>query len=140
MVTHPIHQRDGLWQGSRRGTAVANAETVKRNDYAAAAATRGAVFTPLCFESYGRWGPAAVVELRRLAKCKALQAEALGMPEPDKIAHAALTRWRQDIACTLMHGNAAVLLAAAPDRLGAVTACIAPHSTAASLVDLLCDK
>eukprot|EP00973_Karenia_brevis_P034052 4697497-Karenia_brevis.AAC.1 len=114
MVTYPLVESAGIWSGCAAGAAVRAAEASKRNEYRVAATARGAVVVPLCAETYGRWGQAAVEELRRLAKLRSERADASGTGDPEQIRRATLVRWRRELSCALMQANAMILFAAAP--------------------------
>eukprot|EP00973_Karenia_brevis_P026633 3674329-Karenia_brevis.AAC.1 len=114
MVTHPVVESEGIWSGCAAGAAVRAAEADKRNDYRVAALSRGALVVPLCVESYGRWGEAAVAELRRLAKLRSERGDAQASGDPEQVRRSCLVRWRRELSCALMQANAVILLAAAP--------------------------
>ena len=72
---------------------------------------------PLAFESYGRWGKKAVLELKRLARRRAEREDAQNAVDPNSAYRGFLRRWRQEVAVTLQQGNFAIYSACAR-RLG----------------------
>ena len=139
MVTHPIVESGGIWSGCGAGAAVAAAEGQKKREYRAAADSHGALVVPLCVESYGRWGKSAVSELRRLAKLRGERADAQATCDAEQVRSSSLSRWRRELSCCLMQGNALILLAAAPDSLGRPGWCHVAPAAAPTLSELLID-
>ena len=114
VVTHPFHVEGG---GARTtadgcGVAVARAERAKLRDYAPTAGGAAANVVPLAMETLGRRGPAAELELRRLARARVERAvhSALGAAQA---YGAVLCRWRQRLSVVLMRGSHEVLRACA---------------------------
>ena len=112
VVTHPIHRNHDQWRAISGGAAAAAAERQKRADYQPAHGGRPVLLTPIAFESFGRWGPAAAAEARRLARKRAQLPTAQRAVDPETIYRATLQRWRREVSVVLQQGNAAVLLAA----------------------------
>ena len=140
MVTHPLVESGGIWTGCGAGAAVAAAEGQKRREYRAAADSHGALVVPLCVESYGRWGESAVSELRRLAKLRAERSDAQATCDAEQVRSSSLSRWRRELLCGLMQGNAMILLAAAPDTLGRPGRCHVAPAAAVTLSELVVDS
>ena len=140
MVTHPLVESQGVWTGCGAGAAVVAAEAQKRREYRAAADSQGALVVPLCVESYGRWGEAAVSELRRLAKLRGERSDARATCDAEQVRSSSLSRWRRELSCGLMQGNALILLSAAPDSLGRPGRCHAAPASAPTLSELLVDS
>ena len=74
---------------------------------------------PVAFESQGRWGPVAVLELRRWAKARNTAAGTGAVPAA-AARGALLRRWRTRLACALARGSARLLLAGLRSPAGAV--------------------
>ena len=140
MVTHPVVESQGVWTGCGAGAAVGAAEGEKRREYRAAADSHGALVVPLCVESYGRWGETSVSELRRLAKLRGEQADARATCDAEQVRSSSLSRWRRELSCGLMQGNALILLATAPDTLGSPSRCHVAPASAPTLSELLVDS
>lgn len=68
---------------------------------------------PLAMESFGHWGDAAVPELQRLSRCRALLPDARASVDPSAAVRYALLYWRQELSVALQRGNARFLAAAA---------------------------
>eukprot|EP00973_Karenia_brevis_P082204 11396794-Karenia_brevis.AAC.1 len=84
------------------------------------------------------WGPAAVAELRRLAKLRSECVDASRTGDPEQVRRAALTRWRRELSCAVMQSNAVILLSAAPHAsLGGPGRCHAAAARAPALSELL---
>ena len=105
VVTHPIQLRHGRWTASGPGVAAAREERGKLADYAARPSGRPVLIVPLAFESYGRWGKAAALELRRLARRRAEQLDATSSVDPSAVYRGCLKRWRQEISVALQLCN-----------------------------------
>ena len=122
VVTATPHVHRGTWEVLPRGARARSAELDKRGQWGAAEWAESAVaprLVPFALESQGRWGPAAVAELRRWAK------EAVSRRGGDAVADAAarnalLQRWRCRVSCAAARGLARMLLAALrPAPIGA---------------------
>ena len=96
MVTHYAHSIHGVWKGSLAGNAVRAAELEKYRKYRPSPRGRAVLITPLCFETGGRWGKAALRELRRLARAKSKSGTLSNAVDKDAIYRATLLRWRRE--------------------------------------------
>ena len=104
VVTHPVNCHHGAWTATARGVAARREERKKYADYTPNPGGRPVCFVPLAFETFGRWGPAAVTELRRLARLR-MDADRASPLEPAAAFRSVLTRWRQQVAVALQRGN-----------------------------------
>lgn len=112
-VCHHTHATNEWWADAK-GAAVARAEASKRRDYRPGPGGRPVALVPLAAETGGRWGPAAELELARLAKAMVHRAQDDACAAADSSAVAAvLCRWRQELSCLLMRGNWGVISACA---------------------------
>ena len=113
VVTHPIQIRQGKISGSGLGVAAAREERGKLSDYALRPGGRPVLIVPLAFESYGRWGESAALELRRLARRRSEQLDVARAVNAKAMYRGCLRRWRQEIAVCLQLGNFAIYAACA---------------------------
>ena len=134
VVAHPIDLSSGTWVGAPAGSAARTAERTKFRHYRPALTGHSVLLTPLAYETYGRWGKHAALELRRLARVRAQRADAIASVDPEAVYRGALLRWRRQLSVTLQLGNAHVLASAAGMKPldGAQAACDA--SNAAGLI------
>ena len=117
VVAHPIDCIRGVWKPANAGAAVRTAERSKFRHYAPAQGGQSVLMTPLAYETFGRWGVHAALELKRLARARACRADAMASVDPSAVYRGALTRWRRELSVALQLGNAHVLarcIAAAP--------------------------
>ena len=94
----------GQWRAHSLGVAAGKAECKKYRDYAPNAGGRPVNLVPLIFETYGRWGKAAIREMKRLASMRALRGDSGGI-DVSTVRCGVLTRWRQQVAVALQRGN-----------------------------------
>ena len=108
VVTHPIQKRLGRLVGNGPGIAVAREEREKLRDYLPRPGGRRVALVLLAFESYGRWGKSAALELRRLARRRSEMADAVRSVDSSAVYRGCLRRWRQEISVCLQLCNFAV--------------------------------
>ena len=136
VVTHPIQIRNGRLTGSGPGTAVAREERGKLGDYQPRPGGRPVLLVPLAFESYGRWGKRAALELRRLARRRSEMMDAARAVDPTSVYRGCLRRWRQEISVCLQLANFAIYSACAQGlRTDDVAHC--PYDDAGALASLI---
>ena len=82
------------------------------------------IIVPLAFESYGRWGESAALELRRMARRRSEQLDVARAADAKAMYRGCLRRWRQEIAVCLQLGNFDA--ACATGLQDNVTACCPP--------------
>ena len=109
VVAHPIDLRQGAWVGAAAGKSARDAEKGKFRDYRPAADGRAVLLVPLAFETYGRLGKHASLELRRIARMRACRPDAQASVDPAAVYRGALLRWRRHLSVQLQLGNAQVL-------------------------------
>ena len=136
VVTHPIQIRNGRLAGSGPGVAAAREERGKLNDYRPRPGGRPVLLVPLAFESFGRWGKSAALELRRLARRRSEMLDAARSVDPTSVYRGCLRRWRQEISVALQLSNFAIYSACAQGlRPMDFTHC--PHDDAGALAGLI---
>ena len=114
VITATPHETAGSWTVLPRGERVRAAEQDKVVQWDAAGWSTGSFaprLVPFALESQGRWGPAAVAELRRWAKASVAYHGAGGLSDA-AARSAVLRRWRVRISCAAARGLARMLLAA----------------------------
>ena len=109
VVAHPIDLDHGTWVGAAAGRAVKAAEKEKFRDYRPKPDGHAVVLVPLAYETFGRTGKHAALELRRLARLRACRPDALASVDPAAVYRGALLRWRRELSVQLQLGNAQVL-------------------------------
>ena len=118
-VTATPHFEGGAWQVLDRGVRVRALEHDKVVAWDAEELGETAPrVVPFAMESQGRWGPAAVLELRRWAKARA-GAVGAGAVTAALARGALLRRWRARLACALARGTARMVLAGLRPAAGA---------------------
>ena len=119
-VTATPHREGGEWRVLERGVRVRALEQDKVDAWGAAdLGDLGPRVVPVAFESQGRWGPAAVLELQRWAKVRGAAAGSGGVPAA-AAPGALLRRWRTRLSCALARGSARLLSAGLRSPAGAV--------------------
>ena len=138
VVTHPIQTRAGRITGSGAGIAAEREERKKLSDYAPRTGGRAVLLVPLAFESYGRWGDAAALELRRLARRRSECADAARSVDATSVYRGCLRRWRTELSVLLQLGNFSIY-AASVQGLRADRLSHAPVCDAGGLASLIID-
>ena len=114
VVTHPVQTRAGRTTGSGPGVAAAREERGKHGDYMPRPGGRPVLLVPLAFESYGRWGKLAALELRRLARRRSERVDAANSVDASSVYRGCLRRWRQEVAVALQLAKFSIYDACSP--------------------------
>ena len=138
VVTHPIHCLAGRQVCNGPGIAAAREERNKFEHYRPRPGGRAVLTVPLSFETYGRWGKHAALELRRLARKRSERADAQRSVDPKAVYRSCLRRWRQEVSVALQLGNFAIYNACAPIGVAGVLSHLPPDEDG-SLASLICD-
>jgi len=85
--------------------AVKAAAGGKRTAYAPPAGLPQVKLVPLAFDTFGRWGEDAALELRKLARMRAALPDVLRGRRSLRVQGAILSRWRTTASCLLQKGN-----------------------------------
>ena len=93
--------------------AVARAERGKVAHYKLREGGREVLLVPLAFETYGRWGASAALELKRLARRRSEMLDARCSVDAGSVYKGCLRKWRQELAVALRMSNWAIWAAAA---------------------------
>ena len=81
------------------------AEDRKRNDYRPPPGAAQVQFVPIAFDTFGRWGEAAALAMRRLARRRAERPDAIRSVRRRGIYAEVLARWRASAAVFLQRSN-----------------------------------
>ena len=104
--------------------AAAREERGKVAHYKARAGGREVLLVPLAFETYGRWGASAALQLKRLARRRSEMLDARCSVDARSVYKGCLMKWRQELAVALQLANWVIWAAAAHGlRTDAVSQC-----------------
>jgi len=109
VITHPFTLIGITWVGHAHAAATEAAEADKYRTYAIRPGGTPIVIIPLAFETFGRWGPAAVKELRMLARARACRTDVAAALDPKAAYRGTLRRWRMEMSVLLQRCSAAVV-------------------------------
>ena len=138
VATHPVQMRSGRWTCSGPGVTAAREERGKISDYQPGLGGRSVVIVPLAFESYGRWGKKAALELRRLASHRCERPDVAQSVSPGAVYQGCLRRWRQELSVISQLPNFAIC-AACVQGLREDRVFHAPRDDLGSLAGLIVD-
>ena len=113
VVTHPVQVRYGRITATGPGVAAAREERGKVAHHKAREGGREVLLVPLAFETYGRWGASAALELKRLARRRSEMLDARCSVDASSVYKGCLRKWRQELAVALQMSNWAIWAAAA---------------------------